>query len=191
MNFKNFILGFGIFIVFALVLWQGFEAFSPSPQWGDYCDEGIRGAVPRILGQSCEFSEELRFKQDSCSQTKGYFILEYDSNGCAVDGECSTCQIDYNDAQEKHSQTVFFVSLAVGLIALVVGFFFLSLEPVGSALMASGVWSFFWGTAINFRNFSNITRFLLLLAVLIVLVLFTWKINSARKDGKGFWSRFR
>jgi len=191
MKFKNFILGLGIFIVFALVLWQGFEAFYPSPEWSDFCDEGVRSVIPRNLETSCTFPEELSIKQNSCEDAKGYFILEYDLAGCPVSGECSTCQIDYNEAQEAHSQAVFLVSLVIGVIALAIGFFVLSLEPVGSALMASGVWSFFWGTAINFRNFSNITRFLLLLAVLVVLVLFTLKVNSARKKGKGFWSKFR
>ena len=191
MKFKNFVLGFGIVILFMLVLWQGFEAFYPSPEWGDYCDEGIRRPVPRNLDSVCEFPEEVNVKQASCGKADGYFIYEYDSKGCVVDGVCDDCQIEYNDAQEARSQVVFLISLVIGIAALVVGFFFLSLEPVGSALMVSGLWAFFWGTAINFRNFSNITRFLLLLAVLVVLVVFTWKINSARKGGKGFWSKFR
>lgn len=182
-NFKNIVLGIGIIIVFGLALWQGIEAFYATPQYEDFCGD-VRTA-------------EVIDNQARCEEIGGRWNA-YETNepravkpsGEIVNGYCDrdyTCRQEYDDARDRHSQVVFIISLIVGIIALIVGYSILSLEPVGSALMGSGIWAIFWGSAINWRNFSDIWRFLLLLLALILLIWFAWHLNKPGR--KGFWER--
>src|SRR5690606_29182276 len=136
---KNLVLGIGIIIVFALALWQGIEAFYPSPQYNDFCQEFIER--PRVTG------EEIN--QSLCEEQGGVWRNNY----CDYYYEC---QQDYNQARDQHAKVVFLISIIVALIAIIVGYFVLSIEPVGSALIGSGIWSIFWGTLINWSNFSGV-----------------------------------
>ena len=183
MSFKKFIIGIGIVVVYALVLWQGIQAFYPTPEYDDYCSF-FGGRIPVAEGGlNCPFPSELRPKEQACYDAKGEFRYEYDNNtGCIINGYCDECSIEYNEAHDSYSRNVFFISLAIGAITLLIGFFVLSVEPVGSALIGSGIWAVFYGTVINWRNFANLWRFLILLIVLIALIWFALRL--AKKKGK-------
>jgi len=192
-NVKNIILGIGIVVIYALVLWQGIEAFYASPQYDDFCTAGRFDAYyptkPIAVGEpNCSFSRELQDKQNQCYADKGQPIFEYDDNGCQIALKtCDYCQRDYDDALDQHSKIVFIVAIIIGVITLIVGYSFLSTEPVGSALIGSGIWAIFWGAAINWRNFSSIWRFSLLLVALILVVWFALRLN--RPGRKNVWQK--
>jgi len=156
MNVKNLVLGVGIVIVFALVLWQGIEAFYPSPQWGDFCDISVREPFPPEEPNRSELSKDI----------------------------FSECQSQYDEARSSHAQIVFIISLIVAIAVIITGYSVLSIEPVGSSLIASGIWAIFWGSVINWRNFSNIWRFLLLLLVLVLLIYITIRLNKPKSKKK-------
>jgi len=158
MNVKNIVLGIGIVVVFALALWQGIEAFYPSPQYKDYCDIG-----PRAPGAENNIT--------ACKNSGGVWRNDY----CDYYYEC---QKKYDAAKNPHSRVVFFISLIVAIIAIIVGFSILNIEPVGSALIGSGIWAVFWGSVVNWRNLSDIWRFLLLLVVLVLLIWIAIKLNK-------------
>lgn len=196
MSFKNIILGIGIVIVFGLLLWQGIEAFYPTPQYDDFCSQGRFEApypvkaYPDGSGTNCSFSRSVQTAQDQCFKDGGQPIYEYDDNGCTIAVKsCDFCNKEYNDALDKHAQVVFFIAVIVGVLTLIVGYSILSIEPVGSALLGSGIWAIFWGSVINWRNLSNIWRFLLLLLAFVVIIWFTLRLNRPSK--KGFFGRFR
>lgn len=171
MNVKNFVLGIGIVVVFALALWQGVETFYPSPEYEDYCD-GARIPVPIEKGQ--DMSNNLTY----CIE----------KNGTWREGYCDfyyECQKDYDGAQKIYSQKVFIISLIVSVIMIAAGYFLIKIEPVGSAFIGSGIWAIFWGSAINWRNFASYMRFVLLLIVLIFIVWLALRLN--RKEKKKFW----
>ena len=172
MSIKKFVLGIGIIVVYALVLWQGVEAFYPQPEYNDYCSffNGPR-SVTAEGGLNCSFPSELDQRQQACYDAKGEFRYEYDNNtGCIINGYCDECSIEYNEAHDLYSRNVFFISLIAAIVTLIVGFSILSVEPVGSALIGSGIWAVFYGTVWNWRNFGNIWRFIILLVVLVLLI---------------------
>lgn len=188
MKFKNFILGLGIFIVYALALFQGLETFYPTPQWDDFCvnHAGPVGIIKDSV--SCPNIVSLQTRAEACWNSKGQFVYEYDSSGCAIDGYCDGCSIDYEDALDVHSNRIFIISIIIGIIVFVAGFFLLKTEPVGSALMSGGIWSVFYGVVVNWRNFSNGWRFLLLFVLLLVLIWIALRFN---KKHNGFVSSIR
>lgn len=186
MNVKNLVLGLGIVILFTLVLWQGVEAFYPSPNYSDFCPE-VRTAEYVDNSVRCaelggKWNSDLYAKPvdpDSSIREAGYCDLDY------------YCREEYDSARDSHSQKVFFISIVVAIFAFAVGYFVLSVEPVGSALIGSGFWSVFWGSVINWSNFSNIWRFLLLLIALVFVVWLALRLNNkvsgkkVVKDKKG------
>ncbi len=190
-KFKNIVLGIGIVIVYALVLWQGIEAFYPSPQYDDFCTAGrFEAYYPKTLpaGESCNYSQELRDAESKCYAEKGNPIYDYDDKGCYVSVKaCDYCQRDFEEADKAHAKVVFVIAVIMGIITLIVGYSLLSTEPVGSALIGSGIWAIFWGAVINWRNFSSIWRFLLLLAALIIIVWFALRLNRPNK--KNLWQK--
>ncbi len=192
-NVKNIVLGLGIVIVFALVLWQGIEAFYPSPQYDDFCKAGrfdpYYPTKPMAVGEpNCTFSRELQDKQNQCYADKGQPVFEYDDKGCTIAIKtCDYCQRDFDKALDNYSKVVFVIAIIVGLITLIIGYGFLSVEPVGSALIGSGIWAIFWGAAINWRNFSSVWRFLLLFVALVVIITFALRLNRPGK--KNVWQK--
>jgi len=180
MKFKNFILGVGIFVVFALALHQGLETFYPTPQYEDFCESRYGPLTTRDTKGvivNCPDNVELQKMAQQCWDSKGEFVYEYDSNGCVVGGDCDGCRIGYEKALDAHSSGVFIISVIIGIIVFIAGFFLLSTEPVGSALMASGIWSVFYGVVKNWRNFTDSWRFLLLFVLLIVLIWVALRFN--------------
>ncbi len=188
MKFKNFILGVGIFVVYALALFQGLETFYPTPQYEDYCDIHAGPIGVREPASCPSVPADLQTRAEACWNSKGQFIYEYDPNSCAIGGYCDDCSIDYENDLDVHSNRVFILSIIIGIIVFIAGFFLLSTEPVGSALMAGGIWSVFYGVVKNWRNFSNSWRFLLLFVLLIVLIWVALKFN---KKHEGFVSKVK
>ena len=80
-NVKNLVLGIGIIVVFALALWQGVEAFYPSPQYEKFCNT-IPTPAPLIkTGAVCNSSLNLQNQESRCYQQRGSPIYEYELNG--------------------------------------------------------------------------------------------------------------
>ncbi|MDO8460492.1 MAG: hypothetical protein Q7S74_05250 [Nanoarchaeota archaeon] len=196
MKVKNFVLGIGIVIVFALALWQGIEAFYPSPQYDKFCNSSMYAyAEPYPVkpysyeAPNCTFSRTLQEQANQCTADGGQPIYDYDDNGCTTSlKKCDFCNKQFNDKQNTHAKNVFWIALIAGIVTLIIGYFILSIEPVGSALIGSAIWAIFYGTVINWRNFSNIWRFLILFIALILLIWIAIRLNVA-KEKKGFWAK--
>lgn len=192
MKVKNLVLGVGIFIVFMFLLHNGIRAFyQPAPEYDDFCNNTnyFRGeSKPLPIGQSCTFTQQLRAQEQECYTQKGQPIYNYNEFGCQTEvKECDFCQKYYDEAKQAHNKIVFIIALIVGIITLLVGYTKLSVEPVGSALMASGIGSIVYGTIINWDNLGNLWRFLLLLIAFLLLIWIALKLNASQN--KNFWQR--
>ncbi len=192
MKVKNLVLGIGIFIVFMFLLHNGIRAFyQPAPMYNDFCN--FEGNFPREVkplpqGQTCTYPASLREAEQTCYSGKGQPVYNYDEFGCQVSvKECDYCQKEYDDKLQAHNKVVFIIALVVGILTLIVGYTILSVEPVGSALMASGIGGIVYGTITNWQNLGNIGRFLLLLLAFILLIWIALKLNTANK--KSFWQK--
>jgi hypothetical protein len=182
MSMKNVVMGIGIFVIYMLAMGYGIQAFYPQPEYDDYCD--FRGArIPEKIAADpeCNFPEGLRAKEEACWAVKGEFRYDYDDNGCVIGGYCDECRIAYDEANGDYGQKVFIIALIIGVLTFVVGYSILSVEPVGSALLASGIGAVFYGSIRNWQNLSNIWRFLLLLIALSLLIWIAMRLNKGKK----------
>lgn len=192
MKVKNLVLGIGIFIVFMFLLHNGIRAFYKSaPMYDDFCNYESnypREAKPLPAGQSCTFPQQLREQEQACYNQKGQPIYEYDGYGCQTSvKDCDLCQTYYDEARNEYNKVVFIIALIVGIITLLVGYTVLSVEPVGSSLMASGIGGIIYGTIVNWANLGNWGRFLLLLIAFLLLIWIALKLNTQQK--KSFWQK--
>ena len=91
------------------------------------------------------------------------------------------CNKQFEEAEKKHSTIVFVISIIAGLVVLILGYLLISVEPVGVALVGSGIWAFFCGSVVNWRNFGNSWRFVLLLIAFVMLIWISIKLNNKDK----------
>ncbi len=187
MKVKTLVLGVGIFIVYLLMLSYGIEAFYPSPKYDAYCTGYDPGYPVKTypVGGSCTFSQTLADQASQCSVQGGYAVYTYNETGCETGiKECNLCSKHYMDAQKVYDKRVFIIALIAGIITLGVGYGILSVEPVGSALMASGIGAILYGSIRNWQNLSDVLRFVLLVVALVLLIWIALRINKDRVEKK-------
>jgi len=158
---KSAILALVIAIVLASLVGYTINVFDPSPEWNDYCSESIR--APKVVGQ-----EFVQVTESDCNGMDG---SKWENGYCNQNYQC---QMDYDGARDKHSLTVFLVSVPAGLIALFFGVT-LGLASVSSGLMLGGVFLVFYGTANYWSNFSDIIRVVILAIALGLLIWLGYK----------------
>jgi len=179
MGMKNVVLGIGIFIVFMFLLHNGIRAFYDAPQYEKFCNNSMYDVYKSpLVYVNCSYPVALQIQEQQCSASGGFPVYNYSEQGCQVAVKyCNTCNNDYNDAMKAYNKIVFVIALIIGIIVLLVGFFILSIEPVGSSLMASGIGAIVYGTISNWENLGNIGRFLLLLLAFVILIWIALRIN--------------
>lgn len=167
---KGVIVGIGIFLIYMFALGYGFQAFYPGPQWQDYCAQ-LNKPIPYIDGTNCARTAEMNQLENQCYADGGQPAYDVDAKGCQVFKECDFCNKEFEKVHNSHTNVVFVIALIIGLITIGIGFAVLSVEPVGSALIASGIGALVYGTIQNWQNFTAVWRFVLLFIVLVLLVL--------------------
>ena len=158
------------------------EAFYNSPQYDDFCSRGMyERPVPAIIRDTkdpvCNVSNEIQKQIDECYNKKGFPENSYDEKGCITSIECNFCNLEYENYRNRYDKTVFVIALVVGILTLLVGYLILSVEPVGSALIASGIGSIFYGSVRNWQNLTDVWRFLLLFLALVLLIWIALRLN--------------
>jgi len=94
------------------------------------------------------------------------------------------CQEEYDNEKEKYNLVVFYVSIVLGLIAIIVGLFLPSDKDdlnqwVGSGFMLGGFFTLFIGTMRAYGDLHRIIRPIILLIELLIVI-----YVSYRKIGK-------
>jgi len=163
-NIKALILSVVIAIVLSSFIIYTIQVFDPSPEWEDYCSESIRG--PKIA-RGIDASEEI-VDQTTCEAEEG---AKWMNGYCDYNYQC---QMDYNDARDKHRFIVFLVAVPTGIVALALGIS-LALPSVSSGLMLGGVFLTIFGTGNYWDKFSNIVRVLILGIALVILIWLGYK----------------
>ena len=92
----------------------------------------------------------------------------------------ASCDEDYRNAREVYTGKVFLISLIVGIFTLIIGHFAISVEPVGSALLASGIGAIVFGTLENWSFLDEVWRFVLLVLAFVLVVWFAYRSNSKK-----------
>ena len=143
---KKFALGFGIAIIFPMMIHYGVSTFTPQPKWGDY--------------QVRNYYERHR---DASPQEKR-----------ALEAERNRLEDKRKKAQKRFQTHLFYVAVPMGIAAIVTGAF-LSIQAIGTGLMFGGIFSIIDGYIIYWSELSDALRFISLLVAFIVLIVIGYK----------------
>lgn len=142
---KKIALGFGIAIIFPMMIHYGVSTFVPRPKWRDY------------------IVEEHRIHQDSTPEEKAEHVAERERLS------------NERRRKEKRFQTILFsVAVPLGMIAIIIGTF-LPIQAVGTGLILGGIFSICNGFLNHWSELNDSLRFMSLLAALIVLIFIGYK----------------
>ena len=160
---KAIILSVVIAIVLTSFVIYLILSFDPRPGYEDYCGD-IRGPkIARGLEEPGEIIDQI-----ACGEIKG---AKWRNGYCDYTYEC---QMQYNDARDKHRFVVFLVAVPAGLISVGLGIA-LALPSVSFGLMLGGIFLTIYGTGNYWGNFSNWIRVIILGAVLVILIWLGYK----------------
>ena len=150
---KKFALGFGIAVVFPMMIHYGVSTFSPQPKWRDYQVENY-------------------FEQHRRAAPEEQKKLEAEKN---------QLEKQRKDANLRFSKHLFFVAVPLGILAIIIGAF-LSIQATGTGLMFGGIFSISDGYFHYWFELPDPLKFGSMLISFIVLLLIGYKKLEINKN---------
>jgi hypothetical protein len=195
---RKIIVIFVIAVIFAVLVQSLIEATYPQPKYEDFCKTdyysgyypGTKAVPADGNGSACQAAAEpTQAEYKSCSDIGGVIEYKYDYQGsCPTGFTCSTCQKEYNTADEKHKLIVFIISSIMGLIAIAVGLYLpikndLN-EWIGSGFMLGGLFTLFTGTVVYYMEMGRFIRPIVMFIELCIVIYLAYKKLGRQDDGK-------
>ena len=143
---KKIALGFGIAVIYPLMLYYGVSSFSPPPPWGAYQVENFEERHRRA-----DVEEQKQLEAERVAQ-----------------------QEKFREERIRFQEHLFFVTVPFGIIAIIAGTFIM-LPAVGTGLIFGGVLSVINGYMGYWMELPAPMRFISLLAAFIVLLFVGYK----------------
>lgn len=167
MNLKGILIGIAILVLTMFVTTYGVDMIFEKPVYEDFCPVSIWKVV--------------EMNESTCFDGGGKWIPtpampEGDRVGyCEQDYRCSEA---YDLAKERHSMNIFLITIPLGILILLVGFFFFRLEIVGVGIMAGGIGTLLRGIGSYWRYTEDWLRFSISLIGLIIVIIASYKFNK-------------
>jgi len=149
---KKFALGFGIAVIFPMMIHYGVSVFVAQPKWEDWVQN---------------YYEE-RYNQGTDEEKK------------ALEQEQNRLNEEYRERLATFQKYLFFVAVPLGITAIIIGSF-LSVQAIGTGLMFGGIFSICDGYINYWSELSDILRFSSLLVAFIVLLFVGYKKLEIKK----------
>jgi hypothetical protein len=121
-----------------------------------------------------------------CFEYGGKWSTYSDDRDRRLSGYCDRdylCSGGYEMSRERYSMNVFLITLPLGILILICGFYFFTLESVGVGLMFGGVGTMLRGIGGYWQYSPDWIRFLILLVALVVVIYFSYRF-SEQLEGK-------
>lgn len=173
MNLRDILFGIGIMILTIFVTVYGMSVFYPSVKYDDFCGE-LR-------------TQEIIDTQQRCEEIGGKWSV-YESvkpvEG-SVEGFCDrdfNCRQNYEDARESRSKKIFFISIPLGVVLILIGGFLFGIEAIGAGLMGGGIGTIVYGAGGYWQYGGDLFKFLMSLLGLTAVVYLAYWFN--KKFGK-------
>jgi hypothetical protein len=188
---RKILIIFVIGILFSVLVFSVIEAVYPSPEYEDFCGREFEPRPIRVEKEAeCPDLEISVEDQKACNEKEGNIMYRYDEHGCPNAYECSTCEKEYDDANEVYHLYVFYISAVLALIAIFIGLYLPAKqntlnEWIGTGFMLGGTFALFFGTMQSFRHLGRFTRpIVIFLELVLVIYVAYMKIGNMRPDKK-------
>lgn len=151
-NFKKFILVFGIIIILNLFFNYGIKTFYHKPKRADYCpeEEFIPKPPPLMKQESGVDFDSEKYKEQLKTQRE--------------------CNNNYRTARDLYNRNVFVILIIAGVASIIAGFLIAQAEAVSLGLSFGGLLSLLIGALRYWSAMNDYLRFIILGVALAVLI---------------------
>lgn len=155
---KKIALGFGIAIIFPMMVHYGFATFSAPPELPKY--------ETLTYGWSKIDQDDKRIAREPTEEEKNEESRKKEKN--------KKLALAYEKEMKQYSENQFYVIVPLGILAILIGIF-IPLQAIGTGLIFGGVFSIIEGYLGYWYYLSNELRFISLLIAFIVLIIAGYK----------------
>lgn len=197
---KETILGISIAVIFVFFVVFGIKAFYKEPKYENFCKIGV--PIDFVSGKVSYYAEPYpaRIKEPeqnvcaksnleydkfrkACAEKNMDVMYGYDDKGCQAAKECTSCNVDFNQARNIYFRNVFIISGIVGIIVIIIGAV-LKITSVSAGLFGGGVLTILYGTTNYWSELADWARFIILGIALVVLIYLGYRGFSILGFGK-------
>lgn len=197
MDIRKYGVAIAVAILTAIFIYSAADAIAPQVNW-DRCYNSLKPSygpdVPRAQQTQCTNVQIDPAAQEACVANGYTYEAVYGPDGCTTEYTCNTCYKEQQDAQEQRNAVFFYAALALGLIAIVVGFL-LPLgtvhEWVGLGFIIGGVIGLFIGTVSYWGDLARWLRPFVILIELGVVLLIVYRRVSQEPTPRASLARAR
>jgi len=160
----------GIVVVLNLFFNYAISLIYKMPQWDKYCPQQQVTVPPKTQAECV--SKGGAWTEGGDVAIKGNVTVPTPA-GDRIVGWCDvnfTCNKEFNDAQKLYTRNVFIALVVLGVVSLVVGFFFSEITAVSLGLSFGGVLSFIIGSIRYWSDMDDYFRVIILGLALIELI---------------------
>ena len=171
---KNIVLGIAIFVLTMFVGIYGISTlYEKAPRYDDFCPSNLfteemclaEGGV--WISNTNVIIENIREPSKPVPAEGGYCQYDYTS-----------CQKEFESAEEKYHRKVFFIAIPLGVVIIAVGALIFGLEVVGSGLMAGGVGIIIYGIGGYWQYTKDWLKFAISLIGLVAVIWLAYYANK-------------
>jgi len=152
---RQIAVGFGIALIFPMLIYYGVAAFYPRPQFETMVTVVARVAPPNATAEQRQEAEDLRHKREE--QQKAY-----------------------NATARDFARAMVMVTTPLGVIAILLGAY-ISLQAIGTGLIFGGIFSVAWGYYGYWNYLDDKVRFVSLLAGFAILLFVGYRMTSGAR----------
>ena len=166
MNLRGIILGITIFVLTLFVTTYGTDMFYSKPLYKDFCKNAMKMQPVDEITCLNEGGKWQIYDVPKIEDERGYCEMDF------------TCRKDYESTSEKYSLNIFLIALPLGILIVLAGAYFFSLDAVGVGLMAGGVGTILRGVSSFWRYSADWLRFLFSLIGLVIVIYFSYRFGE-------------
>ena len=171
MNPKEVAITIGIAVLFSALVLVTIEAIYQRPTYEQFCKDTLMYAKPIPAQDNCTYD----YTNENVCYTKGENPkFDVNEKGCRYVTGCDPCNKDFDAAQKRYTNTVFYILAVIGAIAIIFGVYY-KIEFLGTGFMFSGIFLLFYGTVQNFGELGRWTRPIVLLLELGLVMFIAYK----------------
>ena len=173
MNLKEIFLGLAVLILTFFVLTYGINLFYSEPHYDDFCS-------PSIV-------QVQNLNETTCFENGGKWTSYAPPVKGEVPGYCDqdfSCREVYNLKLESYQMNIFLIAVPLGILLILLGAYFFSLDAVGVGIMGGGLGGILKGVSGYWAYSNDLIRFLISLFGLVIIIYFGYKFQDRIKGKK-------
>ena len=161
----NTIFGIGTAVVIFILILLGIQAFYPSPQYGNYCNNSyyepysIEKCPDNITVGECR---NLNIKENN--------------------KEIESCYEKFNSVNKIYNKNFFIIASIIGVVLLIISYFLFSFPNIAAGIAFAGIILILTGFIRGWGSTNDMLKFIVGIIIAIIVIFFSVKINKNIKN---------